>query len=157
MTMQELNMVILYHNGYSMTISEPIGEDKVVYFGVININEKGRTVGAIDVWRSVITKELFCEEKRLGILEIADNIGMPKIDDDKKWAFAINKKKTGNYKWKLIKIIRQGIFQFIDTDDESKVEVDVEDYRIRDTVWWNFLVEDNINRSIEITVPENAN
>ena len=156
MTMQELNMVILHHNGYSMTISEPIGEDKVVYFGVININEKGRTVGAIDVWRSVITKELFCVEKRLGILEIADNIGMPKIDNDKKWAVAINKKKTGNYKWKLIKIIRQGNFQFIDTDDESKVEVGVEDYRIRDTVWWNFLVEDNINRSIEITVPENA-
>jgi hypothetical protein len=32
-----------------MTKSEPTGEDKVVYFGVININEKGRTVGAIDI------------------------------------------------------------------------------------------------------------
>jgi hypothetical protein len=139
-----------------MTTSEPIGEDKVVYFGVININEKGRTVGAIDIWRNVITKELFCEEKRLGILEIADNIGMPKIDKDKKWAVAINRKKAGNDRWKLIKIIRQGNFKFTDTDDETIVEVDVKDYRIMDPDWWDFLVEDNINRSIEITEQKNA-
>lgn len=139
-----------------MTTSDPIGEDKVVYFGVININEKGRTVGAIDVWRNVITKELFCEEKRLGILEIADNIGMPKIDKDKKWAVAINRKKAGNDRWKLIKIIRQGNFKFTETDDERTVEVDVKDYRIMDPDWWDFLVENNINRSIEITEQKNA-
>jgi hypothetical protein len=140
-----------------MTTSEPIGEDKVVYFGVININEKGRTVGAIDIWRNVITKELFCEEKRLGILEIADNIGMPKIDKDKKWAVVINRKRAGNDRWKLIKIIRQGNFKFTDTDDdETTVEVDVKDYRIMDPDWWDFLVEDNINRSIEITEQKNA-
>jgi hypothetical protein len=139
-----------------MTTSEPTGEDKVVYFGVININEKGRTVGAIDIWRNVITKELFCEEKRLGILEIADNIGMPKIDKDKKWAVAINRKKAGNDRWKLIKITRQGNFKFTDTDDETTVEVDVKDYRIMDPDWWDFLVEDNINRSIEITEQKNA-
>jgi hypothetical protein len=139
-----------------MTTSEPISEDKIVYFGVININEKGRIVGAIDIWRSVITKELFCEEKRLGVLEIADNIGMPMIDKDKKWAVAINKKQVGKDKWKLIKIIREGCFRFIDVDDETTVEVDVKDYRIRDADWWNFLVENNINRSIEITAQENA-
>ena len=139
-----------------MTTSEPIGEDKVVYFGVININEKGRTVGAIDIWRNVITKELFCEEKRLGILEIADNIGMPKIDKDKKWAVAINRKKAGNDRWKLIKIIRQGNFKFTDTDDETTVEVDVKDYGIMHPDWWNFLVENNINRSVEITEQKNA-
>ena len=140
-----------------MTASEPISEDKIVYFGVININEKDRTIGAIDIWRSVITKELFCEEKRLGILEIADNIGMPKIDKDKKWAVEINRKKAGNDRWKLIKIIRQGNFKFTATDDEeTTVEVDVKDYRIMDPDWWNFLVEDNINRSIEITEQKNA-
>ena len=134
-----------------MIASEPVSEDKVVYLGVININENGRTVGAIDIWRSVITKELFCEEKRLGILEIADNIGMPKIDKDKKWAVAINKKQVGKDKWKLIKIIREGSFKFVNVDDETTVEVDVKEYRIRDADWWNFLVENNINRSIEIT------
>jgi hypothetical protein len=139
-----------------MNASEPVSEDKVVYLGVININENGRTVGAIDIWRSVITKELFCEEKRLGILEIADNIGMPKIDKDKKWAVAINKKQVGKDKWKLIKIIREGSFKFVNVDDETTVEVDVKEYRIRDADWWNFLVESNVNRSIEITVQENV-
>ena len=139
-----------------MNASEPVSEDKVVYLGVININENGRTVGAIDIWRSVITKELFCEEKRLGILEIADNIGMPKIDKDKKWAVAINKKQVGKDKWKLIKIIREGSFKFVNVDDETIVEVDVKEYRIRDADWWNFLVESNVNRSIEITVQENV-
>jgi hypothetical protein len=143
-------------NASSMTTPEPIGEDKVVYFGVINLNEKGRTIGAIDIWRNVITKQLFCEEKRLGILEISDNIGMPKIDEDKKWAVAINRKKAGNDRWKLIKIIRQGSFKFTETDDETTVEVDVKDYRIMDPDWWNFLVENNINRSIEITEQKNA-
>jgi hypothetical protein len=57
----------------------------------------------------------------------------------------------------LIKIIRQGNFKFTATDDEeTTVEVDVKDYRIMDPDWWNFLVEDNINRSIEITEQKNA-
>lgn len=125
--------------------------DKIVYFGVININEEGKNIGAIDVWRSVITKDLFCEEKRLGILDIAEDIGMPKIEKEKKWAVAVNRNRIGKERWKLIKIIREGIFKFFDTDDETVINTTVKNYRIIDTDWWNFLVENNINRSIEIT------
>lgn len=125
--------------------------DKIVYFGVININEEGKNIGAIDVWRSVITKDLFCEEKRLGILDIAEDIGMPKIEKGKKWAVAVNRNRIGKERWKLIKIIREGIFKFFDTDDETVINTTVKNYRIIDTDWWNFLVENNINRSIEIT------
>ncbi len=125
--------------------------DKIVYFGVININEESKNIGAIDVWRSVITKDLFCEEKRLGILDIAEDIGMPKIEKEKKWAVAVNRNRLGKERWKLIKIIREGIFKFFDTDDETVINTTVKNYRIIDTDWWNFLVENNINRSIEIT------
>ncbi len=125
--------------------------DKIVYFGVININEEGKNIGAIDVWRSVLTKDLFCEEKRLGILDIAEDIGMPKIEKEKKWAVAVNRNRLGKERWKLIKIIREGIFKFFDTDDETVINTTVKNYRIIDTDWWNFLVENNINRSIEIT------
>jgi hypothetical protein len=125
--------------------------DKIVYFGVININEKGRTIGAIDIWRSVITKELFCEEKRLGILDIADYIGMPKIDKGYKWAVAVNRNRLGKDRWKLIKIIKEGKFSFHDTDDETIIQTNVTNYHINNNDWWNFLVENNINRSIEIT------
>ena len=125
--------------------------DKIVYFGVININEKGRTIGAIDIWRSVITKELFCEEKRLGILDIADYIGMPKIDKGYKWAVAVNRNRLGKDRWKLIKIVKEGKFTFYDTDDETIINTTVTNYRINNNDWWNFLIENNINRSIEIT------
>lgn len=125
--------------------------DKIVYFGVININEEGKNIGAVDVWRSVITKDLFCEEKRLGILDIAEDIGMPKIEKGKKWAVAVNRNRIGKERWKLIKILREGIFKFFDTDDETVINTTVKNYRIIDNDWWNFLVENNINRSIEIT------
>ena len=125
--------------------------DKIVYFGVININERGKNIGAIDVWRSVITKELFCEEKRLGILDIAEDIGMPKIEKGKKWAVAVNRNRIGKDRWKLIKILKEGIFKFFDTDDETIINTTVKNYRIIDNDWWNFLVENNINRSVEIT------
>ena len=125
--------------------------DKIVYFGVININENGKNIGAIDVWRSVITKELFCEEKRLGILDIAEDIGMPKIEKGKKWAVAVNKNRFGKDRWKLIKILEEGIFKFFDTNDETIIITNVKNYHIIDNDWWNFLVENNINRSIEIT------
>lgn len=125
--------------------------DKIVYFGVININEKGRTIGAIDIWRSVITRELFCEEKRLGILDIADYIGMPKIDKGYKWAVAVNRNRLGKDRWKLIKILKEGKYTFYDTDDDTVINTNVKNYHIIDNDWWSFLVENNINRSIEIT------
>ena len=125
--------------------------DKIVYFGVVNINENGKNIGAIDIWRGAITKELFCEEKRLGIIDIADYIGMPKIDKGYKWAIAVNKNRLGKDRWKLIKILKDGKLSFYDTDDETIIVSNVKDYHIVDHDWWSFLVENNINRSIEIT------
>jgi hypothetical protein len=139
-----------------MAASGTTGTDKVVYFGVININENTRTIGAVDIWHSVITKELFCEEKRLGILEIADYIGMSTIDKNKKWAVAISRKKTGTDRWKLVKLIKEGKFKFLNTDEETPIEVDVKDYKIMGSEWWSFLVETNINRNIEVNTETNA-
>jgi hypothetical protein len=132
-----------------MTTSDPTGGDKVVYFGVININENGRTIGSVDVWRSVLTKEIFCEEKRLGILEIVDYIGMPKVDKDKKWAVAISRNRKGPLRWRLVKMIEEGLFAFTDADDKP-IEVNVKDFKINDQEWWSFLVEEKVNRNVEI-------
>jgi hypothetical protein len=131
-------------------MSESEADDKVVYFGVININENQKTIGAVDVWRSVITKDLFCEEKRLGILDIVEFIGMPRIEEGKKWAVAVSRKIKGRDRWKLVKLISHGKFQFSDAEDRT-VTVEVNDYRITDPEWWSFLVEKNVNRNMEIT------
>ena len=138
-----------------MKTSDPTGGDKVVYFGVININENDRTMGSVDIWRSLLTKEMFCEEKRLGILEIVDYLGMPRIDKDKKWAVAINRNLQGHVRWRLIKIIKEGKMIFTDANDRA-VEVNVKDFKIVDPEWWSFLVEENVNRNMEVTdVPVN--
>jgi hypothetical protein len=125
-------------------------QDKVVYFGVININENQKTIGAVDVWRSVLTKELFCEEKRLGILDIVEFIGMPRIEEGKKWAVAVSRIIKGRNRWKLIKLISQGEFEFSDLEDKV-VRVEVRDFKIIDREWWSFLVERNVNRNLEVT------
>ena len=115
-------------------------KDKIAYFGVININENGRNIGAVDIWRSLITKNLFCEEKRLGILDITDKIGMPEIKNDEIWAVAINKFRKGKDRWKLISISKEGKTEFLDTDDETKIIVDTSNFKIIDKEWWSFLV-----------------
>jgi len=126
-------------------------KDKIAYFGVININENGRNIGAVDIWRSLITKNLFCEEKRLGIMDITDKIGMPEIKDQEIWAVAINKFRKGKDRWKLISIVKDGKTEFLDTDDETKIIVDTSNFKIIDKEWWSFLVSENVNKSIEIT------
>ena len=123
----------------------------VVYYGVININEGHRNIGSVDVWRSVVTKEYFCEEKRIGVLEIADKIGLHRIDKSKKWAVAVNGKRRGINKWKLVELVEDDLQRFVDSDDESIVEVKSESYSIVDSDWWSFLVEPNVNRTVDVT------
>ena len=125
-------------------------DDKIVYLGVININENSKTIGAVDIWRSVLTKEVFCEEKRLGILEISENIGMPRLEPNQQWAVVISRKRIGKDRWKLIKIIKQGDFTFIDNDDETKIPVKVMNYQVIDEEWWSFLVSDKVNRTVDV-------
>ena len=125
-------------------------DDKIVYLGVININENSKTIGAVDIWRSVLTKEVFCEEKRLGVIEISENIGMPRLEPNQQWAVVISRKRSGKDRWKLIKIIKQGDFTFIDNDDETKIPVKVMNYQVIDEEWWSFLVSDKVNRTVDV-------
>ena len=125
-------------------------DDKIVYLGVININENSKTIGAVDIWRSVLTKEVFCEEKRLGVLEISENIGMPRLEPNQQWAVVISRKRSGKDRWKLIKIIKQGDFTFIDNDDETNIAVKVMNYQVIDEEWWSFLVSDKVNRTVDV-------
>ena len=90
-------------------------------------------------------------EKRLGILDIGDKIGMPKIPTDRKWAVAISKVRTGKDKWNLVTLIKAGDATFTDQLDEKIIAVKVEDYTILDKEWWSLLIEKNVNRNIDIT------
>jgi hypothetical protein len=64
---------------------------------------------------------------------------------------AINRKRRGTNRWKLVELVAEGLQRFVDSDDESIVEVKSKNFSIVDADWWSFLVEPNINRTIDVT------
>ena len=122
---------------------------QITYFGVVNLNIDERTIGSVDVWRCGACKKHFCEEKQLGIEELTDVVGMPKIDSDAKWAVTVCKLQQGKYKWKLVKLKENGTIQH-ECLDEKVISLTSENFKIEDEQHWSFLIEENVNKAIEI-------
>jgi hypothetical protein len=120
-----------------------------VYFGVINVNFNERTIGSVDVWRCGVCKKRFCEEKQLGIDSIVDYVGMPLIEPDEKWAILVRKLFKGKDRWKLVRLKQNGLLK-TETPDDKVVELQVKEYAVVDPNHVSFLVDDNINKAIEI-------
>ena len=120
-----------------------------VFYGVININIDEKTIGSVDVWRCGVCKKKFCEEKQLGIEEIAEIVGMPKIDPDEKWAVTICKLQQGKYKWKLVKLKANDEIKH-ECLDEQIIPLKIKDFKVEDDKHWSFLIDDNINKAVEI-------
>ncbi len=123
--------------------------NNIVYFGVININVDEKTIGSVDVWRDAITKQVFCEEKQLGIDSITDVVGMPKIESDEKWAIITNKLYKGKDRWTLARLKENGIIK-IENPDEQIITLNVKNYCIEDDNYSSVLVMDHVNTAIEI-------
>ncbi|HJN19815.1 MAG TPA: hypothetical protein QGF01_02570 [Candidatus Nitrosopelagicus sp.] len=122
---------------------------QITYLAPVNININERTIGSVDVWRCATCKKMFCEEKQLGIDSLTEIVGMPKIEDDEKWAVIISKLQKGKDKWKLVKLKQNGIIKY-ETADEKILDLKIEDYKIVDDYHNSFLVEDHLNRAVEI-------
>ena len=122
---------------------------QITYFGVININVDERTIGSVDVWRCAVCKKQFCEEKQLGIEEIAEVVGMPRIDSDAKWAVCVCKLQKTRYRWKLVKLKENGSIQH-ECLEEKVISLNSKNFKIEDEQHWSFLIEENVNKAIEI-------
>tara|TARA_B100001146_G_C16156117_1_gene423483 strand:- start:179 stop:625 length:447 start_codon:yes stop_codon:yes gene_type:complete len=122
---------------------------QITYNAPVNINIEEKTVGSVDVWRCASCKKSFCEEKQLGIESITDIVGMPKIDDDEKWAVVVSKLQKGIDKWKLVKLGKNGILKF-ETADEQVIDLKIENYEIVDDFHSSFLVLDHLHTAVEI-------
>tara|TARA_B110001454_G_C12696048_1_gene424438 strand:+ start:519 stop:965 length:447 start_codon:yes stop_codon:yes gene_type:complete len=122
---------------------------QITYNAPVNINIEQKTVGSVDVWRCASCKKSFCEEKQLGIESITDIVGMPKIDDDEKWAVVVSKLQKGKDKWKLVKLGKNGILKF-ETVDEQVIDLKIENYEIVDDFHSSFLVLDHLHTAVEI-------
>lgn len=120
-----------------------------VYFGVINININERTIGSVDVWRCAVCKKRFCEEKQLGIESLADLVGMPRIDPDEKWGVSVCKLQKGKDKWRLVRLKENTEIKH-ECLDEKILPLKVKNFQIEDDNHWSFLVDDHINKAVEI-------
>ena len=145
--MQELNNTKT--GPTTMSMDTESCNHKPVYFGVVNINLDERTIGSVDVWRCVICKKRFCEEKQLGIEELADLVGMPKIDPDAKWAVTVCKLQQGKYKWKLTKLKENGEIKH-ECIEEKIIPLKISDFKVQDNNHWSFLIDDHVNSAVEI-------
>ncbi len=132
-----------------MTVETEVCKHQPVYLGVINLNIDERTIGSVDVWRCAVCKEKFCEEKQLGIEAISDIVGMPKINKDEKWAVSVCKLQKGKDKWKLVKLKKNTEIKH-ECLNENIRNLKVKDFSIDDDNHWSFLVDDNVNKAVEI-------
>ena len=145
--MQELNNAIYWET--PLSVDTESCNHKPVYFGVVNINIDERTIGSVDVWRCALCKKRFCEEKQLGIEELADLVGMPKIDPDAKWGVTVCKLQQGKYKWKLVRLKQNDELKH-ECLDENVIPLKVKDFKVEDENHYSFLVDDHVNKSVEI-------
>tara|TARA_B100000929_G_scaffold130389_1_gene103212 strand:+ start:4226 stop:4672 length:447 start_codon:yes stop_codon:yes gene_type:complete len=122
---------------------------QITYNAPVNINIEERTIGSVDVWRCASCKKSFCEEKQLGIDSITDIVGMPRIEDNEKWAVIVSKLQKGKDKWKLVKLKESGILKF-ETADEQVIDLKIEDYKIIDDFHSSFLVLEYLHKAVEI-------
>jgi hypothetical protein len=147
MIVQGLNNAFLSKK--AMSVNTETCKHQIVYFGVTNVNLNERTIGSVDVWRCAVCKKKFCEEKQLGIESIVDYVGMPAIEPDEKWAVLVRKLFKGKDRWKLVKLKQNGTLK-TETPDDKIVEMSVKNYVVDDPNHTSFLIDDYINKAIEI-------
>ena len=148
MMMQELNITESGKNCMS-EIYKCCDNPQITYLSAVNINIDERTIGSVDVWRCGVCKKKFCEEKQLGIESISEIVVMPRIEDGEKWGVIVSKLQKGKDKWKLVKLKQNGIIKY-ETAAEKILDLKIEDYKIVDGYHTSFLVEDHLNKAVEI-------
>ena len=122
---------------------------QITYNAPVNINVEERTIGSVDVWRCASCKKSFCEEKQLGIESITDIVGMPRIEENEKWAVVVSKLQKGKDKWKLVKLKETGVLKF-EPADEQVIDLKIENYKIVDDFHSSFLVLEHLHKAVEI-------
>lgn len=121
-----------------------------VYYGVVNINVDERTIGSVDVWHCPACKSRFCEEKQLGIESISDEIGMPGLGEGERWAVVVCQLQKGRDKWRLARLAGSGHVGH-ECLGEKSMSLPVRSHAVEDDHHWSFLVDDHVNKAVEIS------
>ena len=76
-------------------------------------------------------------------------MGERKQKKDQKWAVLLCNLKKHKEKWKLVKIRKDDEIQH-ECLDEKVIKLKVNDFKIQDEKHWNFLIENSVNKAVEI-------
>jgi hypothetical protein len=95
----------------------------VVYYGVVNLVDNNYIMGAVDVWRCRGCDQLFCEDKRYGVTDLAPEVGLPKIEPNTHWAALICTRDKGS-NWTLTQV-KPGMTITHSCTPDTKVELTV--------------------------------
>ena len=123
-----------------------------MYLGVVNVNVQERTIGSVDVWHCGACKKQFCEEKQLGIEAIAEQVGMPRIGPDERWAVVVCRLQKGRDRWRLVRM-KEGAPVGHECVGEKAVSLPARGFAVDEGeggVHWSFLVDDHVNEAVEI-------
>src|SRR3989440_5303204 len=93
----------------------------VVYYGVVNLVDNNYIMGAVDVWRCRGCNQLFCEDKKYGMTDLAPEVGLPKIEPNTQWAALICTRDKGS-NWTLTQV-KPGMTIAHSCTPDTKVEL----------------------------------
>jgi hypothetical protein len=95
----------------------------VVYYGVVNLVDNDYIMGAVDIWRCRGCNQLFCEDKRYGVTDLAPEVGLPRIEPNTQWAALICTRDKGS-NWTLTQV-KPGMTIAHSCTPDTKVELTV--------------------------------
>ena len=66
-----------------------------------------------------------------------------------RWAVLVSKLQKGKDRWSLVRLPQEGYLAH-ERIDEKMVKLPVHDYMVDEEGYWSFLVDDHINKAVEI-------
>ena len=128
----------------------------VVFYGMTNLNESGKIVGVIDIWKCSTCEDLFTDYKRIGELTLQPKLGFDEAGEGAKWGVFVCSKEVG-VEWKLMGIKPGQKISHECVSDEMDEFTVREDFSLEDNSIENkgvehriILIEDYLNKPVEI-------
>lgn len=75
---------------------------------------------------------------------------MPEISPTEKWGVVVCQLQKGRDKWRLAKMPKTGAVQH-ECLEEKIISLDITSHKVADEQHWSFLVDDNVNKAVEIS------
>lgn len=126
----------------------------VVYYGVMNINDRDYLVGSVDVWRCRSCRSIFVDEKRITEAKLPTKLGFDELPTpEHRWTVFVCSDRNG-LRWSLKPLKVGEWFEHIcPVGGQMRIEVESgfklksEDIDVQHTL---LLVEEHVNENVDL-------